>query len=160
MLVFRRIGRSNVLNSHKALHFWEELHLLVFWTARCNPNHNHPPPPCWAPINRGWCQKPVTNFGHPQISGVPCQKMKYLKKKRKHVFLVKFKTWIPVSPDTDLFLKIFLMRGQSKHNLAFLFPWVWRGFNYEDDQLTVLDPWSNSQPSIDSPQLTARCGRW
>ena len=74
--------------------------------------------------------------------------MKYLKKKRKHVFLVKFKTWIPVSPDTDLFLKIFLMRGQSKHNLAFLFPWVWRGFNYEDDQLTVLDLWLNSQPSI------------
>ena len=25
---------------------------------------------------------------------------------------------------------------------------VWRGFNYEDDQLTVLDPWLNSQPSI------------
>ena len=32
--------------------------------------------------------------------------------------------------------------------LNFLFPWFLRGFNYEDDQLTVLDPWLNSQPSI------------
>ena len=32
--------------------------------------------------------------------------------------------------------------------LNFLFPWFLRGFNYEDDQLTVLDLWLNSQPSI------------
>ena len=32
--------------------------------------------------------------------------------------------------------------------LNFLFPWFLRGFNYEDDQLIVLDPWLNTQPSI------------
>ena len=40
--------------------------------------------------------------------------------------------------------------------LNFLFPWFLRGFNYEDDQLTVLDPWLNSQPSIKSMNSTMR----
>ena len=53
----------------------------------------------------------------------PMSKGEVSTEEKKTFFLLNSRPeWI--SPDCDLCLKIFLMRGQWKHNLVFLFPWV------------------------------------